>query len=84
MVWVFHDDSTAGYLVNNGGWETLVTDKGYDVTHRYDTTMGMENYTQTQLNEYEIIIDMRLNNDTGSSTEQTLLENWMKDSGSDL
>ena len=83
-VLMFHNYANSSYLVNSGGWQKLVTDKGYDFTHRYDTTMGMENYTQTQLNEYEIIIDMRLNNDTGSSTEQTLLENWMKDSGSDL
>ena len=83
-VLMFHNYAGSSYLVNSGGWQKLVTDKGYDFTHRYDTTMGMENYTQTQLNEYEIIIDMRLNNDTGSSTEQTLLENWMKDSGSDL
>ena len=84
-VLMFHNYSNQNYLFyNNGGWKKLVEDKGYNFNHRFDTTMGMEAYTQSQLNEYEIIIDMRLNNDTGSSTEQTLLENWMKDSGSDL
>jgi len=74
-VLMLHNYYNSSYLVyNGGGWEKLVEDKGYDFNHRFDTTMGMENYTQSQLNEYEIIIDMRLNNDTGSSTEQTLLE----------
>jgi hypothetical protein len=88
-VLMFHNVSSFTTLVGSDrGWQKLVTDKGYDFTHRFDTTMGMEHYTQSQLNEYEIIIDMRLNlvgpPDTGSSTEQTLLENWMKDSGSNL
>ena len=88
-VLMFHNFSSSTTLVGSDkGWQKLVTDKGYDFTHRFDTTMGMEHYTQSQLNEYEIIIDMRLNlvgpPDTGSSTEQTLLENWMKDSGSNL
>ncbi len=71
---------------NSWGWAKLIADKGYNLTYRYDTTQALENYTQSQLNEFNIIIDYRIGSTTGaaSSTEQTLLENWMKDSGSDL
>ena len=72
---------------NSWGWAKLIADKGYNLTYRYDTTQALENYTQSQLNEFNIIIDYRISdssNTTASSTEQTLHENWMKDSGSDL
>ncbi|MDG1016494.1 MAG: cadherin domain-containing protein [Woeseiaceae bacterium] len=84
-VLMFHSYYASSYLVyETGGWKKLATDKGYSFQDHYDTSMGMESFSQSELNDYEIIIDMRLDNDTASSTEQTLLENWMKDSGSDL